>query len=105
MGTHPIFESDFDCLTENKIMPSAEFETAASEVTKLSKTPTDQEKLKTYSLYKQATVGDCNTTRPGMMDFAGKAKWDAWNGNKGMSQTDAEAAYIAFVGELKGKYA
>ena len=33
-------------------MPSAEFETAAAEVTKLPKSPTDQEKLKLYGLYK-----------------------------------------------------
>ena len=40
--------------------------------------------LKLYGLYKQATVGDVNTDRPGTfsMDFAGKAKWDAWSANK-----------------------
>jgi len=49
-------------------------------------------------------VGDCNTDRPGMMDFAGKAKWDAWNAIKGKSSSDAEAEYITTVEELKGKY-
>jgi len=24
-----------------------------------------------------------STERPGMLDFTGKAKWDAWNGKKG----------------------
>ena len=45
----------------------------------------DDEMLKLYGLYKQATVGDVNTERPGTfsMDFAGKAKWDAWSANKG----------------------
>lgn len=28
-----------------------------------------------YGLYKQATVGDNNTPKPGMMDFTGKYKW------------------------------
>ncbi|CAH3186747.1 unnamed protein product, partial [Porites evermanni] len=75
---------------------------AADEVKKLTKEPSDPDKLEVYSLYKQATVGDCNTDRPsGMLDFAGKAKWDAWNGKKGMSKEDAEAAYIAKVEELK----
>ena len=60
--------------------------------------------LEVYALFKQASVGDCNTERPGMMDFKGKAKWDAWNGKKGMSKEDAEAKYIALVEELKGKY-
>ncbi|XP_009702121.1 PREDICTED: acyl-CoA-binding protein-like [Cariama cristata] len=42
--------------------------------------------------------------RPGMLDFKGKAKWDAWNALKGMSKEDAMKAYIAKVEELKGKY-
>ena len=33
----------------------------------------------------QATVGDTNTARPGMMDFTGKAKWDAWKAQEGTS--------------------
>ncbi|XP_009579326.1 PREDICTED: acyl-CoA-binding protein-like [Fulmarus glacialis] len=42
--------------------------------------------------------------RPGMLDFKGKAKWDAWSALKGMSKEDAMKAYIAKVEELKGKY-
>ena len=55
-------------------------------------------------ILKQTTVGDCNTARPGMLDFTGKAKWDAWNAKKGMATGDAEAAYIKNVAELKTKY-
>ncbi|XP_063694239.1 acyl-CoA-binding protein-like [Bolinopsis microptera] len=79
------------------------FKKAAEEVKTLP-SATDQEKLELYSFYKQATVGDVNTGRPGMMDFAGKAKWDAWNSRKGTSKEDAESQYIAKVEELKGKY-
>ena len=32
----------------------------------------------------QATVGDCNTKKPGALDFVGKAKWMAWNAVKGL---------------------
>lgn len=39
---------------------------------------------------------------PGMLDFTGKAKWNAWNTKKGMSTEDAEKAYIAKVAALKG---
>ncbi|XP_073501821.1 acyl-CoA-binding protein [Phyllobates terribilis] len=60
--------------------------------------------LELYALYKQATVGDVNTERPGFMDFKGKAKWDSWYGKKGTSQDDARAHYIKLVDELKGKY-
>jgi diazepam-binding inhibitor (GABA receptor modulating acyl-CoA-binding protein) len=36
------------------------------------------------------------TARPGgLLDFKGKAKWDAWNGRKGISQDKAKEAYIA----------
>ena len=34
----------------------------------------------------QATVGKCNVAKPGMMDFVGKAKWEAWNTLGDMSQ-------------------
>ena len=41
--------------------------------------------------------------RPGMLDFKGKAKWDAWEGKKGMDQTEAKK-YIAFAAQLKEKH-
>ncbi|XP_048048650.1 acyl-CoA-binding protein [Megalobrama amblycephala] len=85
-------------------MSEAEFQKAAEEVKQLKAKPTDAEMLEIYSLYKQATVGDVNTARPGMLDFTGKAKWDAWEAKKGLSKDDAMKAYIAKVEELKGKY-
>ncbi|KAG8729369.1 hypothetical protein FRC12_021027 [Ceratobasidium sp. 428] len=53
-----------------------------------------EDKLKFYSFYKQGTVGDVNTSRPGMMDFVGKAKWDAWKGVEGTSKEEAHKAYV-----------
>jgi len=85
-------------------MPSDAFNTAAEEVKKLAAQPTNEEMLQVYALFKQASVGDCNTTRPGMLDMKGKAKWDAWDGMKGKASGDAEAEYITLVEELKGKY-
>ena len=84
---------------------SEAFEKAAASVKEWTKRPSDDELLKLYGLYKQATVGDVNTDRPGMFDFSGKAKWDAWNANKGMSKEDAEKSYMALVEELAPKYA
>jgi|TARA_B110000003_G_scaffold135600_1_gene137505 diazepam-binding inhibitor (GABA receptor modulating acyl-CoA-binding protein) len=60
--------------------------------------------LELYALFKQANVGDVNTARPGMMDFKGKAKWDAWKKREGTSKEDAMTAYVALVAELKSKY-
>lgn len=39
--------------------------------------------LELYGLFKQGTVGDVDTSRPGLFDLKGKAKWDAWNKQKG----------------------
>ena len=83
---------------------SEAFKTDAAEVKNLAAKPSDEEMLKTYSLYKQVTIGDCNTDRPGMLDFTGKAKWDAWNARKGTTTYAAQAEYITIVEELKVKY-
>jgi len=38
--------------------------------------------------------------RPGMLDFKGKAKWDAWNGKKSLGQETAKEQYITKVEAL-----
>ena len=40
-----------------------------------------------YGLYKQATVGDVNTEQPWKVQVEARAKWDAWNANKGRHRT------------------
>jgi len=84
-------------------MSQAEFDKAAEEVKNLSKKPSDEELLKLYGLFKQATVGDNNTDKPGMFDLKGKYKWEAWNGNKGKDKSTAQKEYIAIVHELQAK--
>ncbi|KAI8145972.1 putative acyl-coA-binding protein [Fennellomyces sp. T-0311] len=84
-------------------MPSAEFDKAAEEVKNLPTKPSDDDLLKLYGLFKQATVGDNNTAKPGMFDLKGKYKWQAWEDVKGKSKEDAEKEYIAFVEELKNR--
>jgi diazepam-binding inhibitor (GABA receptor modulating acyl-CoA-binding protein) len=51
--------------------------TQAADALKEAKTLqlSNDELLAFYALYKQATVGDNNTSKPGMLDFKGKAKW------------------------------
>jgi diazepam-binding inhibitor (GABA receptor modulating acyl-CoA-binding protein) len=45
------------------------------------------------------------TARPGsLLDFKGKAKWDAWNGKKGISQDEAKELYITKVELLISTY-
>ncbi len=47
---------------------------------------TDDELLQIYGLFKQGTEGDVHTNRPGILDQKGRAKWDAWEKNKGKSK-------------------
>lgn len=53
-----------------------------------------------YSHYKQATVGNCNTSEPSFWDFTGKAKYTAWKNIFGMSKDTAMEKYIQKVKEL-----
>lgn len=53
---------------------------------KLKTSPSNDELLELYALYKQGTVGDNTTAKPGIFDMKGKAKWTAWDGKKGNSQ-------------------
>ncbi|KAI5801420.1 diazepam binding inhibitor-like protein [Peziza echinospora] len=85
-------------------MPSAAFEAAAADVKNLKSKPTDEQLLELYGLYKQATAGDNDTTRPGTFDFKGKYKWDAWTALKGTSEADAEQKYIDLVNKLKEEH-
>ncbi|CAG2177650.1 unnamed protein product [Oppiella nova] len=81
-----------------------QFQKAAEDVKKLKAKPTDQELLEIYALFKQASEGDCNTARPGLLDLKGKAKWDAWNSKKGMSKDEAKSAYVNRVKGLVETY-
>jgi diazepam-binding inhibitor (GABA receptor modulator, acyl-CoA-binding protein) len=65
---------------------------------------TDDDKLALYGLYKQATEGDVSTARPGLFDLKGKAKWDAYNAQKGKSTEEAMQEYIMLVDQLFEKY-
>lgn len=51
-----------------------------------------------YGLYKQATTGDCNRARPGILDPVGRSKHDAWEALKGVSRAEAEQRYADLVG-------
>ena len=79
----------------------SDFETAVAEVKELPEKPGNQDLLKLYALYKQAPIGDVEGDRPGMMDFVGRAKYDAWAELSGTSKEDAEQSYVAVVEELK----
>lgn len=76
------------------------FKTAVQEAMNLSQRPDNATLLKIYALYKQATEGDVNQPRPGMIDLVGRAKWDAWNQLKGQTREEAQIAYIELINTL-----
>ncbi|CAD5207081.1 unnamed protein product [Bursaphelenchus okinawaensis] len=80
------------------------YDEAVEKVKSLKTSPSNDELLQIYALFKQATVGDNNTAQPGFFDMKGKAKWNAWNEKKGVSQDDAKAKYVALYDELAAKY-
>ena len=56
--------------------------------------------LELYGLFKQSTAGDVTGKRPGMLDFKGRAKYDAWDSRKGMSKDAAMDTYVGVVERL-----
>ena len=81
----------------------AEFKAAQDEVQKLTEKPDNETLLELYSYYKQATDGDVAGDRPGAFDFKSRAKYDAWEGRKGMSRDVAMKGYIKLVKHLKSR--
>ena len=56
-----------------------------------------EEKLKFYSLFKQASEGDVKGSQPWAVQLEARAKWDAWNALKGMSKEEAMKKYVELV--------
>jgi|LakMenEpi03Aug12_release.lakeMendotaPanAssembly.Ray.scaffolds.fasta_scaffold1365548_1 diazepam-binding inhibitor (GABA receptor modulating acyl-CoA-binding protein) len=81
----------------------ANFKQAAEDVKYLNKKPTNDDLLFLYGLFKQASFGDINIGCP-LINLKERAKWTAWNNNKGLDQNKAKNMYIEFVERLKEKY-
>lgn len=83
--------------------PTEAFEDAQKRVKTLTAVPSNDALLELYALFKQATVGDVTGSRPGMLDFKGRAKFDAWAKKKGTAKDAAMSAYVAVVDRLLQK--
>lgn len=77
-----------------------EFQAAQARIKTVAEAPSNEDLLRLYALYKQGTAGDVTGKRPGMMDFKGRAKYDAWATVKGLPETEAQKQYVALVDEL-----
>ncbi|KAK6941338.1 Acyl-CoA-binding protein, ACBP [Dillenia turbinata] len=85
-----------------------DFEEYAEKAKSLPPTTKDADKLILYGLYKQATIRDVNTSRPGIFSPKERAKWDAWKAVEvldellpGKSKDEAMTDYIATVKQLQ----
>ena len=81
-----------------------DFAAAQTRVKGLARTPETNELLELYALYKQGSSGDVQGSRPGMLDFKGRAKYDAWATKKGTAKDAAQRAYVELVAKLAAKY-
>ncbi|EOA36091.1 hypothetical protein CARUB_v10010764mg [Capsella rubella] len=77
-----------------------DFEEHAAKVKTLTTSPSNEDLLILYALYKQATVGPVTTSRPGMFNMKERAKWDAWKDVEAKSTDDAMSDYITKVKQL-----
>ena len=78
-----------------------DFDTAAQTVKDLKNDPGNDKKLELYGLFKQVTKGDNTSKQPWAIQVEARAKWEAWEKNKGKSKEDASAEYIKLAQELK----
>jgi acyl-CoA-binding protein len=77
-----------------------QFEQAVNQAQTLPRRPSNAVLLEMYGLYKQATEGDVQGSRPKGFDFKAIAKYDAWAERKGMTTEDAKAGYVQLVNQL-----
>lgn len=78
----------------------AAFDKAMLESKNLRERPDNATLLRIYAIYKQGSVGDNTGKKPGFSEMVARAKWDAWNQLKGLSQDDAMQQYVDLIAEL-----
>lgn len=76
------------------------FKYAAEMVKSLNEKPDNNKLLQLYSLYKQTTVGNVNTSQPWAVQLEARAKWDAWKSKEGLSKEEAMVKYVEEVDKL-----
>lgn len=81
---------------------NSRFDQAASVAKSLPQRPDNDTMLQLYALYKQGSSGDVSGDKPGMFDFVGTAKYEAWEKLKGTSTDSAKTQYVDLVKRLGG---
>ncbi|XP_029035849.1 acyl-CoA-binding domain-containing protein 6 [Osmia lignaria lignaria] len=76
------------------------FDKAAQHLQSLASELNPTELLKFYALYKQATVGPCNISKPNWYQVEARQKWEAWKNLNDMSQDVAMNKYVQELSKL-----
>ena len=80
----------------------ARFDSAVENSKALTPRPDNEILLRLYALYKQAEHGDIQAAPPeNVFDFIAKAKYNAWQANKGKPQDVARQEYVDLVKSLQ----
>ena len=80
------------------------FKKSENIVKTLKKRPSNDELLRLYALFKQATEGDVSGSRPSLINVRARAKWDAWKEVSGIEKNRAMEDYSQTVEELVVRY-
>ncbi|XP_012143193.1 acyl-CoA-binding domain-containing protein 6 [Megachile rotundata] len=76
------------------------FDKAAHHLQSLASELNSTELLKFYALYKQATIGPCDTSKPNWYQIEARQKWEAWKNLNDMSHDTAMNSYIQELTKL-----
>ena len=79
-----------------------QFEKAVADVKTLTERPDNDTMLRLYALYKQGSEGDVKGAKPGIFDFVGSAKYEAWEKLQGSSPEQAMRKYLDLAKKLVG---
>lgn len=77
------------------LLQASIFDDAAKYLTKATLKLSNDQKLSFYALFKQATIGPCNTPKPSILSMYDRAKWNAWNDLGKLSKDEAIVRYVA----------
>ncbi|KAJ8300293.1 hypothetical protein KUTeg_021812 [Tegillarca granosa] len=75
------------------------YERATTYVRQNSNTFDSEQLLCLYGRFKQVNEGPCNTKKPGLFDFHGKQKWEAWKKLGDMNKEEAMMEYVEYVSD------
>lgn len=88
---------DSDFSDEDQSPLDISFNKAADHVRKITNKLDNNKLLELYALYKQGTVGSCDTPKPSWFDGTGRKKWEAWKALGDLHSEEAKQRYITLV--------